>query len=126
MDFEKRRLVCRALNRADAAAGGAGAGRRAGAAQSAESEMIDAIRHHPIVQAISENPLLLFLFYSVGGVIALAWLFLLLDCLIRNFERHGLITGKPHVDKLIWIAVCLTVIGAVVYYFKVRKNAPHI
>lgn len=88
--------------------------------------MIDAIRYNPVFKAIAENPLLLFLVFGVGGVVVLGWLFLLLDCLIRNFERRGHITGNPKLDKLIWFGICLTFVGAVVYYFKVRKGAPHI
>ncbi len=92
----------------------------------ARHAMIDAIRYNPIVKAIAENPLLLFLVMGIGGVIALAWAFLLLDCLIRNFDRHAHITGKPKLDKLVWFGICLTLAGAVVYYFKVRRKAPHI
>jgi uncharacterized PurR-regulated membrane protein YhhQ (DUF165 family) len=88
--------------------------------------MFDAIRYNPIFTTIADSPLLLFLVFGVGGIIVLAWAFLLLDCLIRNFERRGHITGKPKLDKLIWFGICLTLVGAVVYYFKVRKHAPHI
>ena len=66
------------------------------------------------------------IFFILAGVVFLAWFFLALDCLIRNFEHRGQLTGKPHWDKFIWFVVLLTGVGAVVYYFKVRRHAPHI
>jgi hypothetical protein len=61
----------------------------------------------------------------VGGVLALLYVFMMLDCLIRDFEHHGRITRKPKLDKFLWFVIVLTGIGAVVYYLKVRRKAPH-
>lgn len=54
------------------------------------------------------------MFWSLIGLLAfIFWIWMLIDCLKRNFE-----------DKIIWVIVIilLNIVGAILYYFMVKKN----
>ena len=57
------------------------------------------------------------LIFLIAGVLAfILWLAMLIDCAKRKFRNDT--------DKVVWILVIVLVgvIGAIVYYFAVKKN----
>jgi len=56
------------------------------------------------------------LFWVLGAVLVLFWLWMFVDCLSKNFKKD--------MDKLVWIIVLLylNIVGAFLYYFLVKAK----
>jgi len=57
---------------------------------------------------------LIFLMIIVFALIFIFWIWMLIDCLKRNFKKEN--------DKIVWVLVIifLHIIGAIIYYFVVK------
>lgn len=60
--------------------------------------------------------LLMLLIVAVFVLAFIFWIFMLVDCAKRNFKKDS--------DKIIWIliVVLLGIIGAIVYYFVIKRK----
>ncbi len=56
------------------------------------------------------------LFWVLGAILVLFWLWMFVDCLKKNFKKD--------MDKLVWIIVLLylNIVGAFLYYFLVKSK----
>ena len=58
-------------------------------------------------------------------IIAVFWLWMLIDCLARDYREFGtLVTSDKSADKLLWILLILIlpIIGAIAYHIAVRRR----
>jgi len=73
-----------------------------------------------MVAAFAAIPILFILLWLVFAVFILAvlvfWVFMLVDCIKRNFETEN--------EKILWILILVLThwIGAIIYYFMVKRK----
>ncbi len=60
----------------------------------------------------------------IGLALSLFWIWMLVDCLARDYREFGTICSDKSADKLIWILLLLFIplVGALAYHISVRRR----